>query len=134
MKILSLFVGQKALIKKRDEVLVVNDPHAGLDYPGGKIQEEESDLMESLRREVREETGLEIKVGSPFTTWLHILPAHHKHAGRKVLLIAYRCEYVSGEVKLSNDHNRFSWVSKSTYKTMDNDTPYYEVLNKYFNA
>jgi 8-oxo-dGTP pyrophosphatase MutT (NUDIX family) len=34
-----------------------------LDLPGRRIDDGESDLEEALRREVREETGVEIDVG-----------------------------------------------------------------------
>lgn len=57
------FVGQKAFIRKGDEVLVIHDPIEGLDFPGGKIQVGEENTFESLKREVREETGLEIQIG-----------------------------------------------------------------------
>ncbi len=131
-KDLLMFVGQKAFIRKGDDVLIINDPVKGLDYPGGKIQQEETDLAESLKREVREETGLEINVGQPFTTWLHTLPAHHSQAGKKVFLIAYRCDYVSGNITLSNDHNNYSWVSKETYKNLDINNSYFKILEAYF--
>ena len=65
-------VGQKAFIEKDGKVLVLFDPVEGLDFPGGKIQEEEakdadaSSLILSLQREVREETNLEIEVSTLF--------------------------------------------------------------------
>lgn len=126
------YVGQKAFIKKGDEVLVLGDPKEGLDYPGGKIQEGETNLVEALKREVREETGLEIRVGEPFATWTNTFPDHHRLAGKKVYLVAYRCEYVSGEVTLSHEHNNFSWVNKHNYQEVNDGTSYFEILNKYF--
>ncbi len=126
------YVGQKAFIQKGNEVLVLGDPHEGLDYPGGKIQEGETDLSESLKREVREETGLEIEVGAPFATWTNTFPAHHRLAGKQVYLVGYRCKYVSGEVKLSDEHDKFHWVTKENYKEVDDGTTYFDILNKYF--
>jgi len=126
------YVGQKAFIKKGEEVLVLKDPREGLDYPGGKIQEGEIDLIEALKREVREETGLEIKVGEPFTTWTNTFPAHHRLAGKKVYLVAYQCEYISGEVTLSHEHSKFSWVKKKNYQEMNDGTSYFFILEKYF--
>ncbi len=126
------YVGQKAFINKDNEILIIGDPKEGLDYPGGKIQEDETDLSESLKREVREETGLEIKVGTPFATWSNIFPAHHRLAGKKVFLIGYKCEYVSGEVQLSHEHDKFQWVNKDNYKSVDDGTSYFDILDKYF--
>jgi len=130
----TFYVGQKASIKKGEEVLVLGDPQEGLDYPGGKIQEGENDLRESLKREVREETGLEITVGTPFATWTNVFPAHHRLAGKKVFLVGYKCEFVSGDVRLSDEHDTFSWVTKDTYKNANDGTGYFEILDKYFQS
>lgn len=126
------YVGQKAFIKKGNEVLVLGDPEEGLDYPGGKIQIGETDIVESLKREVREETGLEISVGEPFATWTNIFPEHHRLAGKTVFLVGYKCTYVSGEVKLSHEHDKFSWVTKDNYKEVDDGTSFFEILKKYY--
>lgn len=127
------WVGQKAFIKRGNEVLVLSDPTEGLDFPGGKIQEGEMDLDKSLQREVMEESGLEIKVGEPFAVWQNSFPSHHKYTGKKVYLVAFKCEYVSGEVILSDEHNKFRWVNKDNYKEVDDGTQYFEILEKYFN-
>lgn len=126
------YVGQKAFIEKDGEVLVLGDPIEGLDYPGGKIQEGEVDLIESLKREVREETGLEISVGEAFATWTNIFPSQHRLAGKRVFLVGYKCTYVSGEVTLSNEHDKFSWVTKDNFNTVNDGTSYFEILKKYF--
>lgn len=126
------YVGQKAFILRGNEVLVIGDPQEGLDFPGGKIQEGETDLVESLKREVREETGLEIEVGAPFVTWTNTFPSHHKLAGKQVYLVGYRCNYVSGEVRLSDEHDKFQWVTRDNYKNVDDGTTYFDILHKYF--
>lgn len=68
------YVGQKAFIEKDGKILVLNDPAEGLDFPGGKIQVGEINFTEALKREVGEETNLEIEVGNPFTTWYNKFP------------------------------------------------------------
>lgn len=126
------YVGQKAFIEKNGQVLVLNSPLGGVDYPGGKIQEGEFDLIESLKREVREETGLEISVGEPFATWIGVFPSQHRLAGKKVFLVGYKCVCVSGDVILSNEHNKLMWVTKDTFNDIDDGTAYFEILKKYF--
>ena len=126
------YVGQKAFIKKGDEVLVLGLGDNKIHYPGGKIQIGEIDLKESIKREVREETGLEIKVGEPFYTWVHILPESHKLAGEQIYLVGYRCEYLSGDVMLSDEHDKFRWVNKNNYTEIDNKSSYFDALDKYF--
>lgn len=118
---------QKAFIEHDGKILVLNDPVEGLDFPGGKIQEGETDFIESLRREVREETGLDIEVGDPFA----VLPAG-PHDGKMVYMVAFRCRYVSGEVSLSDEHDGFQWVDEGNYKAVDDGTDYFKVLEKYF--
>lgn len=127
-----LYVVQKAFIRKNDEILVLNDPEEGLDFPGGKIQEGEGSLAESLKREVREETGLEIIIGEPFVTWTEVFPSNHRLAGHRVVLIGYRCEYKSGEVQVSEEHDNFRWVTKDTYSEVNDGTSYFGILEKYF--
>lgn len=131
-------VGQKAFIEKDEKVLVLFDPIEGLDFPGGKIQAGEakdgdaSSLVASLKREVKEESNLEIEVFDPFSVWYHKFPAHHRNAGKVVYLVAFRCRYIAGEIKLSSEHNNFRWVDKTDYKEVDDGSDYFDVLEKYF--
>ena len=117
-------VGQKAFIERDGQVLVVFFPNGWLDFPGGRIEEGESDLVESLKREVREETNLEVEVGTPFATWLG--------RGETVYLVGYRCRYVVGEVELSNEHNDYRWVDGSTYRSLDDGSAPFRALAQYF--
>ena len=131
-------VGQKAFIERDGKVLILNDPSEGLDFPGGKIQDGEakdgdaSSLFRSLQREVREETGLEIEVGNPFVVWYHEFPKNHRNYPKVVYLVGFRCKYVSGEIKLSDEHNKFKWVDRNDYAEVDDGSDYFNTLKKYF--
>lgn len=127
-----LYVGQKAFIEKDGKVLVLMDPDLGLDFPGGKIQEGETDFAESLKREVREETKLEIEKGDAFTTWYNVFGAKHRNAGKKVYLVGFKCKYLSGEITLSDEHSEYRWIDKSDYKKLDDGSLYFKALEKYF--
>jgi|SRR3990167_834996 len=126
-----MYVGQKAFIDRNGEILVLMDPKIGLDFPGGKIQEGETSLNDSLKREVREETNLEIKIGDAFATWSFEFPPDHRNKGA-VFLVGYKCTYISGEVELSDEHNNFRWVTKDTYHDLDDRSEYFQALDKYF--
>jgi 8-oxo-dGTP diphosphatase len=128
----NFWVGQKAFIKNGDDVLVLHDPVEGLDFPGGKIQEGEEDLVKSLKREVREETGFEIEVGGAFAVWQRTFPESHKYAGKKVFLVAFKCIFLTGELKLSKEHDNFTWVNNDNFHEVDDGTQYFEILEKYF--
>jgi A/G-specific adenine glycosylase len=64
-----------AVIRKGDRVLIQKRPEEGLlaglwEFPGGKVERGES-LPVALRRELREELGLEIKTARPLITVRH---------------------------------------------------------------
>ncbi len=114
------YIGQKALIKKDDEILVLNDPEFGLDLPGGKIQEGEVNFEKSLKREVKEETGIEIEVGDLFFKAFFEFPkkSKHRHRGKKIFVVFYNALYVSGSIMLSEEHDGYKWINKNTYKKL----------------
>lgn len=128
---LLIYIGQKAFIDKDGEVLILTDPKIGLDFPGGKVRKDEDDLKEALKREVREETGLEIEVGELFSSWMIEFPKDYRKQN-KVFLVGYKCKYISGKVKLSHEHTKYSWVNKNNYKKTKDGSNYFKALDKYF--
>lgn len=87
----------------------------------------------SLKREVFEETTLEIEVGNPFHAWYFTISnSKHPSFGKKVFLVAYTCTYISGEVKLSNEHASCVWVDKDSYPALDDGSNHFKALEKYF--
>lgn len=131
-----IYVSQKAFINKESKVLVLRDPkHAvdgqlGLDFPGGKYRWGKT-ITEELKREVKEETNLKIKIGKPFITWTD---DNYKHHGRNAsaFLVGYLCEYDSGEIRLSNEHDYFEWVDEKDYIKWHENTKYFQALEEYF--
>lgn len=63
-------------------------------------------LERSLRREIREETNLEIGKPELLTDLTFIHPD-----GMPVLCLSYFAPYVSGEVKLDDDATDFAWIT-----------------------
>lgn len=126
------YVGQKAFIEnEKGQLLVLNDPQLGLDFPGGKIQIGELDSAQALKREVKEETGLDIEVGKPFYSWFYQFGQDHRNAGKLIYVIGFHCTYLGGEVILSDEHDRFEWVSKRDYHRFNGEPSYEEALKKY---
>ena len=132
-----LFFGQKAFIDKGGKVLVLRDPlrivkgQTGLDFPGGKFRWGNS-LSADLKREVKEETNLEIEIGKPFAVWTNKGIKKRKGSSAHVVLVGFLCRSKSGQVKLSNEHDKYEWVDKVTYKKWEENTDYFIALEKYF--
>ena len=126
------FVGQKAFIEKDGKILVLFNSKNRVDFPGGKIQEGETDLKASLLREVKEETNLMVDIGDPFMTWSFNLPEGHLHAGRSVFLVGYKCGYREGDLKLSDEHSRYEWIGKEDIARLSGVGGHFMALERYF--
>ena len=72
------------------------------EFPGGKIEPNETP-EECLRRELREELGIETEIGNFFCSSTYAYP----HA--TVQLLVYQAFHVSGEYTL-HDHQEIRWV------------------------
>src|SRR5689334_5487075 len=68
----------------------------------------------ALRREVREESGLEIGKPRFLLDIILIRPD-----GIQVVVLSYVAEYVAGDVKLDEDSVEFAWVSYEEAKNYD---------------
>jgi 8-oxo-dGTP pyrophosphatase MutT (NUDIX family) len=120
------YIGQKVVLEKDGKVLILNDPMFGADLPGGKIQVGETDFVASIKREVFEESGLEIDVGRVFHTGYFVMPQsvtgrHHRNAGKKIYMVFFTARYLSGELTLSDEHESYLWVDKNDYGRLIDD-------------
>ena len=52
--------------------------------------------------------------------------------GKLIFLVGYKCKYLSGELKLSEEHNNFRWVNKNNYQELGDDGEYFKAIEKYF--
>ena len=100
--------GVGAVIIKDNHVLLVkrsNPPKLGLwCIPGGKIKFGES-LQQAAEREIKEETGITIRAGSPVYVFDLIMPDQKIH----YIIVDLAAEYVSGEVKAADDAADAKW-------------------------
>lgn len=103
-------------IHKNGKLLITQRPpekHGALkwEFPGGKVEPDE-DPRDSLIREVREELAVEISVHEISETIFHRYPE------RTVLLLFYRCRWLSGEPQTRGCH-AFAWVDPSRLTRYD---------------
>ena len=98
-----------AIFRKDDCVLMMrrgeNQPLAGQwEYPGGKFEENE-DGPQCLRRELREELGINATIGDLIT-----IAMHTTDGGKTIELYAYEVTNYDGEISLSV-HDSMEWVA-----------------------
>jgi 8-oxo-dGTP diphosphatase len=96
-----------ALIARGDRLLVAQRApgrtQGGLwEFPGGKLEPDETP-EECLRRELREELGIETTVGAFFAESIH----RYDHG--TIRLLAYRATWTAGELRLV-DHSAIRWL------------------------
>ena len=81
------------------------------EFPGGKIEPGE-DAADCLRREVREELGVEVEIGDPLPFAAHDYPAF------SVVLYPLRCRITSGALTL-HEHAAARWLSPADLFSVD---------------
>jgi len=111
-----------AVIIRNGQVLLSlrgNEPNKGKwGIPGGVVEVGEK-IEEALIREVKEETGVDVK---PLKR-VAIFDSIRRDAEGKVqyhyILFEYLCEYVSGELRRGDDALDVKWVKISELHTLD---------------
>jgi 8-oxo-dGTP diphosphatase len=89
-------LGRVLLIQRRD--------NHHWEPPGGVLELDESG-DDGLRREVREETGLNIEPVA--------LTGVYKNMNRAIIALVFRCKITGGQPKTSDETESFRWVDES---------------------
>lgn len=98
-----------ALIRVEGKVLLTQrkpGKHLGMswEFPGGKVEEGEDD-HQALMRELREELGVTVVVGT------RCFETRHNYGAREMHLVVYRCRVVEGEPQALEAH-ALEWVEE----------------------
>ena len=83
--------------------------------PGGIVEIGEK-LEQSIRREVLEETGLEVEPLSVFEIFERIIPDLEGRAEYHYVLIDYLCRPVGGRLCAASDVSRVTWVEQQNLR------------------
>lgn len=98
-------VAVSALITNPEgRILLVKSPRRGWEFPGGQVEEGET-LIEALQREIREESGVETKIGGLVGIYSNIqLPSK--------VIFGFLGEWVSGDLATSDESPETEWVNR----------------------
>ncbi len=96
-----------AVVRDRGRILIDRRPPEGLlgglwEFPGGKVRRGES-LPDALRREVREEAGLEVEIGDKLCV------VNHAYSHFRITLHAFACRRRSGRA-MALEVDAVRWV------------------------
>ena len=89
------------VLNYRGQVLLVNSPWRGWEYPGGLIEAGES-FEAALRREIREEAGVEVEI----LRFVGIC----KNLEKDIVNIDFVCRYAGGELTTSEESTEVIWA------------------------
>lgn len=126
-------VGLKAFIESDGKLLILKDTDGLWELPGGRVDknDREKSLRETLLREVKEELGEEvsIEVNNCFHTW-----SRRPHPDRDyyILLVGFKCSYIDGKIRLSDEHTDMKWVNKEEIAKLDFENTYKEAVTEFF--
>lgn len=107
------------VLNNQGKILILQRPDddysrpSGWDLMGGGLDEGENPIV-GVRREIREETGIEAGEIKP----IHV--ASFKEAdGCFVVMIGFKEKALLDEVKLSSEHKQYKWVIKEEFLEID---------------
>jgi ADP-ribose pyrophosphatase YjhB (NUDIX family) len=129
--------GVGGVVIRAGEVLLVRrafPPRAGeWSLPGGRLELGES-LAEGVRREVREETGIEVEVGRVVEVFDRV---HRDDAGRiryHFVIVDFVCRPVGGVLRAGDDALDARWVPRAAVADFGVNPHAAAVIEKGFDA
>jgi 8-oxo-dGTP diphosphatase len=125
-------VGVIGIIRKADNILLMRRALTKSTNPGkweaiaGKVEFKEHP-NDALHREIKEESGLNVSINErPLTSFQTM------RGTEPMILIYYLCDYVSGDVALSKEHDAYKWANFQEFKTLCSFNELIEIVDYIF--
>ncbi len=104
-----------AIVRRGDEILIMKRAMGAMSgawyFPGGQLEEDESP-EEGVRREIREETGLDVGNLRLFRVW-----RYRQDESTPAVGITFLCDVPPGtEPQINEEHAAARWVSPAYYR------------------
>lgn len=122
-------VGVIGIIRKADNILLMRRAQTKSTNPGkwesvsGKVEFNEHP-NDALHREVKEESGLNVVIDER-----PVAVCQTMRGTEPMILIYYVCDYVSGDVALSKEHDAYKWATLQEFKTICSFNELLEVVD-----
>ena len=87
----------------REQVLMIRSPRCDWEFPGGQVEEGES-LLDALRREILEETGVTVSVGA--------LVGVYSGLKSHIVMFDFLRDLIGGEPTASAESPEVAWVER----------------------
>jgi 8-oxo-dGTP diphosphatase len=108
-------VGVGGVVIAKGQTLLIRRGNAPLEgqwsIPGGMLELGES-IIEGVRRELAEETGIEVRVLELIEVFERVIPGDGGRTRYHFVILDYLCEMVSGEAKAASDVTDVAWASE----------------------
>lgn len=113
------------LINSASQILLMRNERGDWELPGGRLEPNEQ-LEETLIREMKEETNLDVTVNRLIDTWVYEVIKD-----RFVLIVAYQCHFNQEQVvSMSDEHIEFNWFHYDQFIDLDLDEGYRNAIFK----
>lgn len=116
---------QKAIIVNPDKKILALKRTAGdhdrsecWDLPGGTYELGE-DVIDAIKREITEETSLAVRSLQPIHVASGVGSPNEFMSGENVFAVTYLCRDWSGEVKISDEHTEYKWMTPEEFLTLN---------------
>ena len=125
-------VGVIGIIRKEDNILLMRRALTKSTNPGkwesvaGKVEFKEHP-NDTLHREVKEESGLNVLINERPLAVVQTM-----RGTEPMILVYYLCDYVSGDVALSKEHDAYKWAKLQEFKALCSFPELIEVVDGIF--
>ncbi len=118
---------------EKGEILMVRHHRQGWVYPGGIVESGEN-VIDAVKREILEETGVRVRVGELFCIASNTT-AHPGYNGvREVptkLNLDFLCTYLDGDIRPSEENSETRWVPPDEAASMITHGPIIDRFQAY---
>jgi 8-oxo-dGTP diphosphatase len=109
-------VGVGGVVIADGRALLIRRGHPPLEgewsIPGGKLEVGET-LLDAVRRELAEETGIEVRVGDLIEVFERIFPDGEGQPRYHYVIVDYLCEVIGGSARAGSDVTDVAWAEES---------------------